>query len=349
MFDERSLDFLIRFGSYKAKYVVIRIFLLSLLSLGIFYFIETITPQGELHTVRKEFMFLLGIVAYNSVSEINLLLMRLLNRSKRLKWKIYLQIIIVISVSLLLAYFWFKLIQVIIGDNDNIILHGPTQIALLAGILVIIIHLLVNIISNLLKEWIVNRKEIDELRQAKLLNDYNSLKDRLNPHFLFNNLSILKSLIHYSPESAEIFTQNFTNVYRYVLKSHTKKTVLLAEELKFLKSYVALHKERIGEGLKIDINIDDSLLKKSIPPMSLQLLVENAIKHNIANKLHPLQIEIYSENDMLIVKNNLNTKESTYSTKTGLQSLTRQYQLIADLEISIVKTEEYFEVALPLI
>lgn len=349
MFDERKLYVLIKFGSYKAKYVAIRLLIISLISIGIFYFIETITPPSELQNIENSFMYAIGIVAFNSVSEINLLLMRLLNRSKHLRWKIYLQFIIVISVSILLSYFWVKIIQKIIGANDNIILHRPTQIALLTGMLIIVIHLLVNIISSLLKEWIDNRKEIDELQQAKLLNDYNSLKDRLNPHFLFNNLSVLKSLIQYSPKSAAIFTQNFTNVYRYVLSSQELKTVLLHEELKFLESYIALHKERIGEGLMINLNIDDALLQKSIPPMSLQLLVENAIKHNIANKLHPLKIEIYSEKGALIIKNNLNIKESTYSTKTGLQSLTHQYQLIADLEVGIIQTEEYFMVELPLI
>jgi LytS/YehU family sensor histidine kinase len=194
-----------------------------------------------------------------------------------------------------------------------------------------------------------NRKELNSLKQAKMLSDYNLLKDRLNPHFLFNNLSVLKSLIRYNPQSAEIFTQNFTNVYRYVLNSQEIKTVPLKEELKFLASYIALHKERIGEGLTVNIDISDSELQKSIPPMSLQLLVENAIKHNVANKLHPLQIDIYSESDNLIVKNNLNKKETTYSTKTGLQSLVQQYQLLADLEVEVISNEGFFSVKLPLI
>lgn len=349
MFDEQRLDFLIKFGSYKPKYVFIRIFIISLVSVIVLFFIEKVTSYEELLNIRQEVMYLIGIIAFNSVSEINLLLMRWLQKSKRLRWKLNLQIVIVISVSIILSLLWVNLTQKIIGSDEKIIMHRPTQIALFLGILIVVIHLLINIISNLLKQWIDNREEINELRQAKLLSDYNLLKDRLNPHFLFNNLSVLKSLIQFSPENAEIFTQNFTNVYRYVLKSHAEKTVLLKEELTFLESYIALHQERIGEGLIVNIEINELELKKSIPPMSLQLLVENAIKHNIANKSHPLKIEIYSEKGMLIVKNNLNIKESTYSTNTGLQSLIRQYQLLEDLEVRIIKTEDFFKVELPLI
>lgn len=349
MFDEQRLDFLIKFGSYKIKYLAIRVFLISIVSVGIFSFIEAITPIEDLLDIRKEYMYFIGIVAFNSISEINLLLMRLLNRSKTLRWKIYLQVVIVVSVSVLLSFFWVNVTQQIAGDGQRIISHRATQIALMTGLLVIVIHLLINIISNLLREWINSRHEIDELREAKLLSDYNSLKDRLNPHFLFNNLSVLKSLIHYSPDSAAVFTQNFTNVYRYVLKSYGEKTVLLKEELEFLDSYIALHKERIGEGLIVHVEINESDVQKSIPPMSLQLLVENAIKHNVANKSHALKIEIFSENEMVVVRNNLKAKESTYSTNTGLKSLISQYKLIADKEPVITETTECFKVELPLI
>jgi sensor histidine kinase YesM len=348
MFDEKRLNLLIKFGSYKPKNMAFRILAISLVSVALFLFIEMITPTEKISGIRKEYIYILGIVAFNSVSEINLLIMRLLNKSLKLKWKIFLKVVIVVSVSVLLSFFWVNIFQRISGE-DKLILHGSTQVTLMAGYLIVVIHLLLIIVSNLLKESIDNQHEIADLRQAKLQSDYNSLKDRLNPHFLFNNLSILKSLIQYSPESATVFTQNFTNVYRYVLKSHGEKTVTLKEELLFLHSYIALHKERIGEGLKININIDDTLLQKSIPPMSLQLLVENAIKHNVANKLHHLKIEIFIEENLLVVRNNLNVKESTYSTHTGLQTLIQQYQLIETREVEVIKNEEYFIVKLPII
>jgi LytS/YehU family sensor histidine kinase len=194
-----------------------------------------------------------------------------------------------------------------------------------------------------------NKKELNELKEAKLISDYNSLKDRLNPHFLFNNLSTLKSLIRYNPKIAEEFTQNFTNVYRYVLKSHGETTVSLPREVQFLESYIALHKERIGEGLTFHIRLVPQDLKKSLPPMALQLLVENAIKHNITNKQHPLKIQITSNGSTLTVKNNLNRKASTYSTHTGLASLKSQYKLIADAPVLIEEDDKFFCVELPLI
>ena len=180
-------------------------------------------------------------------------------------------------------------------------------------------------------------------KQAQLDN----LKDRLNPHFLFNNLSVLKSLIRFSPKDAEIFTQNFTNVYRYVLNSHEKKTVILKDELEFLNSYIALHKERIGEGLEVNIDIDEDALKKEVPPMSLQLLIENAVKHNIANKQQKLLIEVKSLPEYLIVKNNINRKETTYSTQTGLTALKAQFKLLANKEVVVSDDGEFFTVEIP--
>jgi len=206
-------------------------------------------------------------------------------------------------------------------------------------------------LSGTTKVWIDSKKELGDLKQAKLLSDYNSLKDRLNPHFLFNNLSVLKSLIRYNPKDAEIFTQNFTNVYRYVLNSHEKDTVTLEDELEFLNSYIALHKERIGEGLDVSIHIKEDLLKNEIPPMTLQLLIENAIKHNIASKTQVLKIEIESdiENSILTIRNNINKKETTYSTQTGIDTLKAQYLLISNNRVNIDDDGEFFTVKIPLL
>lgn len=347
MIEEKRLDLLINLGSYKLRYVLIRLLMVSAIAALLLFVVRLISPSGRVLIQQQWGVYLFAIIAYNTVTEMNIFIMRLLSRS-RWRQSLYIQTFSVALVSV------FALIAVVLVSErvfgkHNVLAHDVTKTALIIGWLVIIIHLLVIIISNMAKEWMENRKEIDELKEAKLISDYNSLKDRLNPHFLFNNLSTLKSLIRYNPEIAEEFTQDFTNVYRYVLKSHEETTVSLQEELHFMESYIALHKERIGEGLDILIRIDPLYLEKRLPPMALQLLVENAIKHNIANKQHPLMIEIFSKKGALVVKNNLNPKESTYSTHTGLVALESQYRLITDGRIRIEENDQYYIVELPLI
>ncbi|MBR7034877.1 MAG: histidine kinase, partial [Bacteroidales bacterium] len=141
----------------------------------------------------------------------------------------------------------------------------------------------------------------------------------------------------------------FTDIYRYVLQSKDKDLVTLSEELQFVKSFVALHKERIGDGLNVMFNIPDELLGKSLVPLGLQILVENALKHNIASKSEPLNIHIYTNRDMLIVENNLNKKETVFSTKKGLGNITKRYKILTDRQVSVNQSSTNFIVSIPLI
>lgn len=343
---DKSLDRIINFGSYKPKYLLVRIIVSSSIASLMIYFVELIADDRIVESQLWR-VYLFAIIVFNGLTELNILLMRLMSNT-RWKRSLYIQFSILLLGSILAVFLVAFLGEKVFGD-ENILKHDVTKIALIIGWLVIVIHLLMIVISKMAREWMDNRREINELKQAKLVNDYNSLKDRLNPHFLFNNLSTLKSLIRYDPEIAEKFTQNFTNVYRYVLKSHEETTVSLEQELRFLESYIALHKERIGEGLAVDIRVDPADLHKNLPPMALQLLVENAIKHNIANKQHPLKIEIISEGSSLCVQNNLNRRASTYSTSTGLAAIKSQYKLLVDSEVIIEEDEQFFCVILPLV
>ncbi len=179
--------------------------------------------------------------------------------------------------------------------------------------------------------------------------DYNSLQDQLNPHFLFNNLSVLKSLIIYDPDVAVDFTENFTDVYRYVLQSRNKRLVKLNEELQFMKAYYALHKERLGDGLLVETSIPEGETDKEIAPLTGQLLIENAIKHNVTSKETPLKISVAIEDGYLVVSNSLNLRTASYSTKTGLGNLVRRYEMLTEKEIVVQYDDERFEVRVPLL
>ena len=217
------------------------------------------------------------------------------------------------------------------------------------GLIFVFFLVMVSITIRITEKWIFSQKEIDRLKEAKLKSDYNSLQDQLNPHFLFNNLSVLKSMIIYDPKSAVTFTQNFTDVYRYVLQSAQKTTIALTDELEFIKAYLAVHKERLGDKLEVVFDIDPESLDKHLPPLSLQLLVENAIKHNAATQKNPLMIEVTSTSDEITVRNNILLKETSDSTGKGLTNLVLRFEMLTEEKPKIVSDDEYFTVSLPLI
>lgn len=200
---------------------------------------------------------------------------------------------------------------------------------------------------NTLKRFIM---ENERLKREKLEMDYFALQDQLNPHFLFNNLSTLMALIRQDPEKAEQFTADFTDVYRYVLMSSRFKLIALEQELQFIKSYINIHRSRLGEGLMVVIDVPNEFWARQIPPLSLQYLVENAIKHNIATSQKPLEIRIGIEGHKLFVQNNLQPKASTYSTNTGLGNLARRYQYLSRKEeVDVEVDEKVFVVKIPLL
>ncbi|WP_158281417.1 sensor histidine kinase [Sediminitomix flava] len=191
--------------------------------------------------------------------------------------------------------------------------------------------------------------EIETLKQEKLKADYQSLQDQLNPHFLFNSLNVLISEIYEDQDKAVQFTQHLSDVYRYVLQSSKKMTVSVSSEMKFIEKFAYLQKTRLGEGLQICCKLDKELLECQIPPLSIQVLIENAIKHNVVSEKEPLLIDIKTKGDRLYVINNLQPKTSTYSTETGLKNIFGRYEIISDRKVIIEKTEQEYIVSIPLL
>jgi sensor histidine kinase YesM len=205
------------------------------------------------------------------------------------------------------------------------------------------------ILHSITKKLFQSQNQIAKLKQEKLKMDYMLLQDKLNPHFLFNNLTVLKSYIYHKSDDALPFIEDFTDVYRYVLQSNNKQLVNLEEEMEFIHSFIDLHKSRLNEGLIVDISVDEHYKQHQISPLTLQLLVENVIKHNIASKTHPLEIKIYTNNNYITVDNNIRRKKSTYSTKTGLKNLINRYSLLTDKKIILNDDDKRFIVKVPLL
>ncbi len=223
------------------------------------------------------------------------------------------------------------------------------KLILLVGFLYLIIYVILIIARNFHETLNYFVYENEKLKQDKIISDYKALQDQLNPHFLFNNLSTLIAIIHSDKEKAIEFAENFTDVYRYVLTKEGQVAVTVEDELIFLKAYTTLHMARVGNGLKVDIDVDVNYRKFKVPHLSLQILVENAIKHNITSKTKPLIIRIGIIDDRLYVVNNKQLKESTYSTKTGLSNLSKRLKILTDEELKIIEDDDIYRVEIPLI
>ncbi|HCN11752.1 MAG TPA: histidine kinase, partial [Chryseobacterium sp.] len=205
--------------------------------------------------------------------------------------------------------------------------------------------------KSFMEEWKKStRKEVVEQKIiAKSANaQFESLKNQLDPHFLFNSLNVLSSLIDENPNLAQRFTSSMSKIYRYVLEQKDKELVTVEEELDFAKTYCELLKTRFEDSVNFEVEVKDK--KGFVVPLSLQLLLENCIKHNFATSAKPLIIKIYSENGNLIVENNLQAREQVKEREgIGLSNIVQRYSLITNRNVFIEKSEDYFKVKLPIL
>ncbi|UXX80358.1 histidine kinase [Reichenbachiella carrageenanivorans] len=191
----------------------------------------------------------------------------------------------------------------------------------------------------------------EQLRNQQIRTQFEVLQNQMSPHFLFNSLNTLTTLIAENPKTAIDFTQTLSEVYRYILQNKEKELVRLSEELAFSESYIFLLQMRYPENLTVHFSIEPALKNLYIAPLTLQMLIENAIKHNVISKTDPLQIDIYVEHDKdLIVKNNLQFKKTLEkSTKTGLANIRKRYQYLGHREIEVIVSQKNYMVVVPLI
>jgi sensor histidine kinase YesM len=197
--------------------------------------------------------------------------------------------------------------------------------------------------------WQTSLRREQKLREESLIFQNETLKNQVNPHFLFNSLNTLSSLVNTQPEVAEKFINRLSSIYRYILENISKDKVSLEAELSFIRDYFFLHKIRDVEKIELQILVNDTD-KFEILPVSLQILVENAIKHNKATREEPLRISIFIEGQQIVVKNNLQKMATQIrSTGIGLKNLAERVKLIFGRELIIEETNNYFVVKVPLL
>ena len=222
----------------------------------------------------------------------------------------------------------------------------PLRDFLLAGIITLSCYLM----NRSLK----SRKVMMEMQQLKIeniANQFEALKNQLNPHMLFNSLNTLYSLIRESPEKAQEYLNELSKVMRYTLqKDSDSHSISVKEEMEFVYSYIYLLKMRYEDNLTFKFEIAESEMNKKLPKMSIQLLIENAVKHNEISNRHPLSIEVRTNNDSIEVSNRLQLRRGTISsTGIGLSNLSNRYKLLYKKDIEIIETDDTFTVVLPLI
>jgi LytS/YehU family sensor histidine kinase len=266
------------------------------------------------------------------------------------KWStaVRLNVMVLINIAVLIAtlsFFEFlypHIIQIEMNQQDKGFLAFTYTILLLA-------LFFIGRILRLQVEKQESRIENEHLKQQSLQNELIALKNQIDPHFLFNSLNSLTSLIREN-EQATQFVKKLSYMYRYILQSGDSDLVSVKDELKFLESYTFLIRTRYRDRFAIDINIDPKYLELQIPPLALQLLVENSVKHNEISKTNPLKVNIYSKDGSIYVDNPIRLRKTfAEGTKNGLLNLKKRYILLLRKELTVRTENNIFSVQLPFI
>jgi two-component system, LytTR family, sensor kinase len=228
---------------------------------------------------------------------------------------------------------------------------GPTM--LMVEVRGILINLVFYMFLHLLQQNYENRHvnmELERIRHDNLGAQYEMLKQQINPHFLFNSLNTLKAMVESGDEEAVDFILKLSNFYRYTLESRKHDLIHVREEMEILNAYLFLQKARFDDGISFTSTLSEGTLQTLIPPFTLQLLVENCIKHNIVSLEYPLRILIYEDKEKIVVENPIRLKKGeNNSLGVGLSNIVRRYDHLLDREVNIINDGKDFKVKLPLI
>jgi LytS/YehU family sensor histidine kinase len=222
--------------------------------------------------------------------------------------------------------------------------------AVVLGVLISISILSIEISSQFFSHWKKSLVEVEKYKTESLHAQLQNLKNQINPHFLFNNMSVLSSLVYKDQDKAVDFINQLSKVYRYLLDNRNSELVTLDQELVFIRSYTYLLQIRFDTNIHFEFDIEDSKRNLMLPPMALQILIENAIKHNEVSSEQPLTIAIIVTDHFLQVRNNLQLRvNKETSCKTGLQNIKDRYQYFTDTPVEVIQNTNAFIVKIPLL
>ena len=249
------------------------------------------------------------------------------------------------------------LMTLVLGSSVTALLGGPSGLAnwlreSSLNLVSVLIVVLVYESTHFFEQWESNQRRADQLARAQTQAQLDALAQQLDPHFLFNSLNTLAALIDPADEAAQHYVEGLADVYRYVLVSRERPTVPLAEELAFVQTYVALQQVRFRDNVQVSYDVPAAALARRVAPLSVQVLVENALKHNEASQARPLHLRLVATPDTLRVENTYQPRPAGLATSlgTGLANVRQRYALLgAAYPIEVLATSTTFTVALPLL
>ncbi len=259
---------------------------------------------------------------------------------RHLLWEVFLITVYTIAYSFLL----FKIQHKVGFPHEIEDMFMEVLTTMLITYLITAIHELV----FFYQQWRFHFSKSVRLEKDNIQAKYETLKTQINPHFLFNSLNSLTSLVDDNKKAVE-YIGNLSGFFRYMLSSQDKELVLVREEIKLLERYISLQQSRFTSTLFVDVRVPEKFYHFAIPPLVLQMLVENSIKHNIISKDKPLSITVIAQEDAIVVENNLQRKPGVSSTGTGLKNISERYKLFTTREIVITETTSIFKVSIPLL
>lgn len=253
-------------------------------------------------------------------------------------------------ISLGITLIWlvlFRVFDAVINRDSSTIYPGFNGFVYLFVLLILLLISRTVLLNQRTKEDAVEK---ERLKRQSLQNELSALRNQVNPHFLFNSLNSLSLLVRKDPNMANRFIGKLSFLYRYILQSKDRDLVTVKEELKFLESYIYLIKQRYHLAFNVEIDLGDEVGQKQIPTLALQLLMENAVKHNEISDRNPLTVRIYQNGQgSLVVKNKLQPRKGNVeSTHTGLANLNTRFRLLLKREITVQKSDGHFLVKLPI-
>jgi sensor histidine kinase YesM len=324
--------------------------------LGVFAYLLLVSNGNLPVENSKALLFIWGylyfIIGFNSigfavVKMSNWMSNKLYNyRIKR--WRVALFYIIISFTLLFINYALLVTAKVIVGLKEPFIFpnDGYRILVIVWLIELIIIGLL--LINRSVVHAMKVQKEASNLREENNQARYIALQNQLNPHFLFNSLNTLIAEIEYDPSNAVTFTRNLSDVYRYVLQNQSKALISISNEVQFMQAYIFLHQVRLGDYIYVENLITKEHLEATVPPLTLQILIENVIKHNTITSNKQMHITLSITDSWLIVSNTLHPKKNFNSNGTGLQNLSKRCLLLLDKDIEVNKSNDLFTVKVPL-
>jgi two-component system, LytTR family, sensor kinase len=331
---------------------------LFVLFLTVYSYINLQLTVGE-SLLTKQFS---GAYLFLALGIVVLFLWELNRISESVLGKIQSSIDIVKKAHPLIILFLLSLVNVIIASAVSlvvmdILLHVPvivdydnTKLLMGFGFRVNLFLHCINAIVFFMNKLKKAQLETEHLKKITMEAQFEALRNQINPHFMFNCFNVLSTLVYKDPDASAKFITQISNVYRYLLNSQERKVVSLQDELSFMESYLYLLQIRYGENLIVQKEINASPTDRYIAPAALQMLIENAIKHNVVSKTNPLTIKIFSTPNAIVVTNNLQEKQvKEESTNRGLQNIQSRYQLLSDDPVIVDKTETEFRVQIPLL